>query len=593
MLVRRTADILSSLFVVTALCVSSPVLGSAQSAWQLVWSDEFNGPANSAPDSSKWGYDTGGGGWGNNEEEIYCAPGSNASPCTTATPNAYQDGNGNLVIQAVQSGGTWTSARMRTYPMVQFQYGRIEARMKLPVGAGIWPAFWMLGQNFNTTAWPLCGEMDIMEWVPQYGASTTSSTIHGPFSGGNGVGSQFKFPNGGRVDDAGFHTYGVIWSPNQAQFYRDDPANIYFTINKTTDIAGDWAFNHPFFIILNLAIGGYFPGYSNATTPNPSVLSVDYVRVYRAENSLVTGPVSINAGGDAEGSFFADTNFTGGATTSTTSAIDTSLIPAPPPSQAVYQTAREGSSKYNVTGLIPGATYNVQLHFADTSSSAIGQRQFNVSLNNKNVLTNFDIFAATRARNKAIEESFTTAADPLSGAIVINLTPGASGQPIISGIVVNPVGVPATSGRVFINAGGGDIGNFAYDVDYSGGSSANTFSTIDTSLISAPVPPQAVFQSERYGPSTYTIGGFVPGTTHTVTLYFAEIYWPAPGKRQFNVLINGNQVLTNFDIVAATGAKDKAIQQQFTATANSSGQITIQFTAGAADQPKVSGLEVN
>ena len=590
---RRTAKRLTSLFGLIALCMSSPCLGTAQTTWQLVWSDEFNGVANTVPDSSKWAYDTGGGGWGNNEEEIYCAAGSNASPCTTATPNAYQDGNGNLIIQAVNSGGTWTSARMRTYPLVQFQYGRIEARMKLPMGAGIWPAFWLLGQNFNDATWPLCGEMDIMEWVPQYGPNKTSSTIHGPLSGGNGVGSQFTFPNGGRVDDAGFHTYGVTWSPNQAQFYRDDPTTPYFTITKSTDISGDWVFNHPFFVILNLAIGGYFPGYSDASTPSPSVLSVDYVRVYRAANSLVTGPVAINAGGDSEGSFFADTNFTGGITSTTTAAVDTSLIPAPAPPQAIYQTAREGSSKYTVTGLIPAATYNVQLHFAETTWSSPGQRQFNVSLNNKNVLTNFDIFAATGAKNKAIQESFTATADPLSGGIMVNLTPGASGQPTISGIAVTPVGTATTSGRVFINAGAGDVGNFVSDVDYSGGTIANTSSAIDTSLIAAPVPPQAVFQSERYGNSTYTVGGFVPGTTHTVTLYFAEIYWTASGKRQFNVLINGNQVLTNFDIFASTGAEDKAIQQQFTATANSSGQIVIQFTVGSADQPKVSGIQVN
>jgi len=247
--------------VATILFLSGSSLIQAQSSlsnnnWQLVWSDEFSGPTGSLPDSTKWTYDTGGGGWGNNEEEVYCAAGSNASPCNTATPNAALDGNGNLVISAYNNGGTWTSARMKTEGVQNFQYGRIEARMKLPMGAGIWPAFWLLGSNINTSNWPLCGEMDIMEWVPQFHASKTSSTIHGPFSGGFGVGSSFIFPNNGTVSD--FHTYGIIWSPNQAQFYRDDPSNVYFTIQNTSDIPGDWVFNHPFFIIMNLAMGGYF-----------------------------------------------------------------------------------------------------------------------------------------------------------------------------------------------------------------------------------------------------------------------------------------------------------------------------------------------
>src|SRR5581483_9887672 len=234
----------------------APSQASAQK-WQLVWSDEFDGAAGSAPDSGKWKYDTGGGGWGNNEEEVYCAAGSNESPCSAANPNSYLDGNGNLVIHAIKSGDTWTSARLTTFPAGQFEYGRIEARMKLPTGVGIWPAFWLLGGDIKTAGWPRCGEMDIMEWVPQYGPSKTSSTIHGPVSGGKGVGSTFVFPNGGRVDDA-YHTYGIVWSPDKAEFYRDDPDHPFFTITKESDGAGDWVFNHPFFVILNLAIGGNF-----------------------------------------------------------------------------------------------------------------------------------------------------------------------------------------------------------------------------------------------------------------------------------------------------------------------------------------------
>ncbi len=590
---RREYRTCCSLITAAILSFCVPVFGNAQS-WTLVWSDEFNGPAGSYPDSSKWTYDVGGGGWGNNEEEVYCAAGSTTAPCTTAMPNAVLDGNGKLVISAWNNNGTWTSARMLTNKIENFQYGRIEARMKLPMGAGVWPAFWMLGANFNSAVWPLCGETDIMEWVPQYGPSKTSSTIHGPFSGGSGVGSQFTFPNGGRVDDANFHTYGVIWSPNQAQFYRDDPTAPYFTISKASDIPGDWVFNHPFFIIMNLAMGGYFPGYTDSTTPNPSIVTVDYVRVYKSGNSLVSGPTSINAGGDTEGSFFADTNFSGGSTLSTTAQINTASIPAPVPPQAVYQTAREGASKYTITGLVANAPYKVQLHFAETQFNRTGERQFDVSINNKPVLTSFDIFAAAGAEDKAIEENFTANADPLSGSIVVSLNPGNVGQPIISGITVAQISDnEPTSGRVFIDSGGGDVGNFIADTDYAGGNQASNFAAVDTSLISAPVPPQAVFQSERWGASTYTVGGLVPGSDHTVTLYFNEIYWTQAGQRKFNVSINGQQVLTNFDIIGATGAENRAIGKQFAASANANGQIVIAFTVGSADQPKVSGIAVN
>lgn len=546
----------------------------------------------SAPDSSKWNYDTGGGGWGNNEEETYCAPGSNVAPCSAANPNAYLDGSGNLVIQAINSGGTWTSARMQTSGKEELQYGRVEARMKLPRGAGVWPAFWLLGANFSTAAWPLCGEMDVMENVPQLGPNKIASTIHGPLSGGNGVGSRFTFPAGSQVD-TGFHTYGVIWSPNQAQFYVDDPTQPFFTLTKSTGIPGDWVFNHSFFVILNLAIGGYYPGYSDRTTPNPSVMTVDYVRVYRHSDSLVSGAISVHAGGDTVGGFFADTNYSGGTPVSSSAAIDTSLIPAPVPPSALYQTARQGALKYTVTELIPNAKYVVHLHFAETQSTGVGERQFNVAINSKSVLSNFDIYAAAGGANKAVEESFNTVADPLSGGIVISLTNGRSGEPLISGISVQAVGIPAPSGRVSIHAGGGDVGSFVADTDYSGGNTSNTFTSVDTSLIQAPVPPIAVFQTDRWGPSTYTLGGFVPGTTHTVTLYFAEIYWTAPGQREFNVALNGTGVLTNFDIVADAGGANKAIEKVFPAQADQNGNITVKFSVGAVDQPKISGISVN
>ncbi len=278
------------------LAVAGAALPLHAQTWNLVWSDEFNSSAGTYPDATKWTYDLGNGGFDNPEIENYCKPGSNTAPCVASSPNAYQDGNGNLVIQARRdSSGNWTSARLKTQGLYQFQYGKVEARMKLPIGDGFWPAFWMLGANINQVGWPQTGEDDIMEWVQSYGPSTTSSTTHGPgYSGGNGIGARYTFPNGGRVDDGGYHTYGLLWSPNLLQYYRDSPGNIFLTITPSTIPAGDqWVYNNPFFILLNFAIGsGGFPGPTDGSTPALANMLVDYVRVYQQGTN--SAPTSLN-----------------------------------------------------------------------------------------------------------------------------------------------------------------------------------------------------------------------------------------------------------------------------------------------------------
>ena len=259
--------------------------------WNIQWSDEFNGAANTPPSANTWTFDLGNNnGWGNAELEFYCAPFANNAPCNSSQPNLYEDGNGNLVIHAIKTNGTWTSGRMNTSGKQAFQYGRIEARMKLQQADGFWPAFWMLGNNLSQVGWPQAGEQDIMEWVQSYGANTTSSTIHGPgYSGGAGIGSRFTFPNGERIDDSTFHTYGVLWSPNQMQFYRDNPAKPFFTMTPANIPAGkQWVYNQPFFVLLNFAIGsGGFPGPTDGSTPNSGTALVDYVRVYSPSTAAI------------------------------------------------------------------------------------------------------------------------------------------------------------------------------------------------------------------------------------------------------------------------------------------------------------------
>jgi beta-glucanase (GH16 family) len=262
--------------------------------WNLVSSksDEFNGPQNSPIDSSKWHFDHGNLNV-NNELEWYCGPvgdSQNATPCDPAKANVFIDGSGHLVFQAFRinttlANGSWTSSRMQTNGTMTFQYGRLEASMKLPVGPGLWPAFWALGSNFASVSWPGCGEMDFMENVPASGGlgpTKIRSTIHGPgYSGGNGLGQDFSFTSG---DVTSFHVYGAMWSPNMVQFYVDDPSKVFF-IRTANDVPGgssQWVFNHPFINITNLAVGGGFPGNPDSTTPSPATMLVDYIHYYQA-----------------------------------------------------------------------------------------------------------------------------------------------------------------------------------------------------------------------------------------------------------------------------------------------------------------------
>lgn len=270
----------------TLFVILAAALPAHAQTWNLTWSDEFNGAAGTFPDTARWSYDVGNnGGWGNGESEVYCAAGSNAAPCSAANPNVFMNGGGSLVIRARRdAAGAWTSTRMHTNGKVSVQYGRIEVRMRLVAANGLWPAFWMLGTNLGSVGWPSCGETDIMEWVDSYGPGVTSSTLHGPgYSGAGGIGVQSGFPNGTRVDDPNFHVFGVIWSPNQIQFYRDSITNITRTITPANIPAGTtWVYNHPFFILLNQAVGGnWFPG-PDASTPAVNDVLVDYVRVYQA-----------------------------------------------------------------------------------------------------------------------------------------------------------------------------------------------------------------------------------------------------------------------------------------------------------------------
>jgi beta-glucanase (GH16 family) len=265
--------------------------------WVPQWCQEFNATTSGPPDTTVWTFDLGNGGFGNNEIETYCGPpgyAGNPSNCpstfSTGTSNAYVDGSGHLVIQAIDTGGTWYSARMKTQGLGNFQYGRIEASIQLPdtTNQGLWPAFWSLGSDINTTPWPGCGETDFMEvWSPQVlngpGPAGNRTTLHTSVTKGNGLqpNGLYTFPSG-QANNTNFHTYGVIWSANMQQFYIDNPLLPYY-IATTSDLpSGDtWPFNAQIFLITNIAVGGTLGGTPSTSTPNPAIMMFDYVRQYQ------------------------------------------------------------------------------------------------------------------------------------------------------------------------------------------------------------------------------------------------------------------------------------------------------------------------
>ena len=248
---------------------------SAQTTkYVLVWRDEFSTSNGSLPDSSKWIMETGGSGWGNNELEAY----------TNRSQNVHVR-KGNLVITAKKEtykgadGITreYTSARLKTLGLFEQKYGRFEARIKIPRGQGMWPAFWLLGNNIGTVDWPDCGEIDIMENVGKE-PDKVHGTIHGPgYWGGDGLGGSYTLPSGKFADD--FHVFAVEWEPSAIRFYVD--GHLYETRTPADLPAGKaWVFDHPFFILLNVAVGGDWPGNPDGTTTFPQRMLVDYVKVY-------------------------------------------------------------------------------------------------------------------------------------------------------------------------------------------------------------------------------------------------------------------------------------------------------------------------
>jgi len=274
---------LACTLLVPLAAYSAPPNKESLPDYVLVWSDEFNAADGSTPDPTKWTYDIGGDGWGNHELEFY-----------TNHPQNAQIKSGNLIITAQkeitkpEKGETreYTSARIKTQNLFAQTYGRFESRIKIPTGEGMWPAFWMLGEDIPTVGWPRCGEIDIMENIGNEPTAVHAS-LHGAAAPSADpankkvtadLTSKFSLPNNPSLYDE-FHLYAVEWDPSTIRFFIDQTNYATFTRDQWPQNA-PWPFDHKFFLILNLAVGGEWPGPPDSSTVFPQQLVVDYVRVY-------------------------------------------------------------------------------------------------------------------------------------------------------------------------------------------------------------------------------------------------------------------------------------------------------------------------
>ena len=246
------------------------------SGWSLVWSDEFDHPDGARPDGSRWVHDTGGGGWGNQELQTY----------TDRIENAVVRGGAlRIIARAERFTGRdgiardYTSARLKTLNRFVQTYGRFEARIQVPRGQGLWAAFWMLGADMDSAGWPACGEIDIMENIGREPA-LIHGTLHGPgFSGSDSLSRSAPGPAGAAFADR-FHVFAVEWEPAEIRWLLNGQP---FGSRRAADLpkGSRWVFDHDFYLLLNVAVGGRWPGSPDGTTVFPQEMKVDYVRVYR------------------------------------------------------------------------------------------------------------------------------------------------------------------------------------------------------------------------------------------------------------------------------------------------------------------------
>jgi trimeric autotransporter adhesin len=549
-----------SLLAVLLLSFAGMTAAAQTQDWTLIWSDNFSGPAGSAPNPNNWTLQEGL--TPDGAQSYNCLYGQTTNGCNPATPNVYLDGNNHLIIKAlaaagapngVTSGRLFTSNTANTSFMFSTQYGRVEAQMVLPAGSGnqgVWPAFWMLGTNIAAINWPSCGEMDIMEYIGAANPTQIYSTLHGQAYADTGLGIRDTLSGGW----SGTHIFGAIWSPNQISFYVDEITNIIGTISAD-DIMADqswvngglaaWPFNNPMFLILDLNMGGPFPGNVSSATTYPQILQVNYVNVYQA-----TAPA-------------APTNLTATATSQSQVALNWTASTSSDVTYNIYRS--------QVSGVAPQSQ-------AQPNPATLPQVNQTLIANNITGTTYTDA-------NLSPGQTYyytVTASGEYSGETA---APQAQVATPASGVGTN-------GGAIYVSAAGySGTGNYIVNSLVSGGFTNAFTATVNTSGVTNPAP-QDVYHSERWGPQTWTIAHLTPGGSYNVRMHFAESAWTAAGQREFNVLINGDQVLTNFDIFATAGAQNTVVTQTINTVADRNGVIYLQLAPGAEDQPEIRALDV-
>jgi trimeric autotransporter adhesin len=525
-------------FILLILCVAMFGVSSrsAEAQWSLAWGDEFSGASGSAPDPAKWTYDLGNN-FGNGE--VDCAVNSRQT--------SYQDGAGNLVIAALfgtfpDCGGTsYVSAHLKTAGLFAAgPYGKIEARIQTAQGPGIGQAFWALGNNTLTSGvpWPWCGELDMMEitW-PNRGHN--GWTLHGGQTDGN---TYFEYGGisatadlpAGQTFDAAFHLFGVQWAPYHLEYFLDG-AKVGEVYQHSIGSTDIWPIEQSIYLILGLGVGA-----SNSGTPDgqgyPKMLKADYVHVYTYSAGKPAAPTGLTA--VSNNSNAVTLSWTASSTASVTYNIYASTSSAFTANLDTLVAQNVAGTSYTQTGVANGTTYFYRVvasNYGGESSPATAQ-------------------ATTQA--------------------------------------------PGNSGSVKMSAGGYGVGGFMTAKYVLGGNSNYHYGVnVDTSGVTNPAPAE-VYRTERWGAAAWTITDLSPSATYRVRLHFVEYGKTAAGQRLFNMSINNQTVLNNFDIFAAAGAQNKAVVREFDTKADEFGIIELQanYGSGAATvdlNPSISAIEVN
>ncbi len=624
----------------------------AQFTPEPVWSDEFSDTG--SPDAAKWGFETGGGGWGNGELQHY----------TARTNNARVE-NGMLVINALHEnygGSEYTSARLHSVGGGNWTYGRVVVRARFTGAQGTWPAIWMLPTDWVYGGWPDSGEVDLMEHVSTHGMSVQASIHTRDYNFKIGTAkSGFQY----NVDYWNWHDYIIEWYPGRLDVSLD--GSRFFTFRNEYQGYGKWPFDQRFHLMLNVAVGGWggWPTFTSETmeidqvrayayTAQPQVLvhpQAWYRLVNRRSGKVldIDGPSTADGANlhqwewysltnqqwrfepAGDGSFRVISRYSGKACdvadASWANGANVQQWPTngTPAQEWWLQPAGDGYCK--VVNRETGRVLDVA-DLATTNGANVQQWDYVGGANQQWLIDEVvpppapPIPTGLRAEAGGERVTLFWNADTntasyrlkragLSGgpyvSIASNLTQATAidsglvaGQPCYyvvcgqNGSVESPSSLEATAIPWdlihAVNAGGAAVPPFSADAFFSGGTPSSNSAAIDLSSLTNPAP-QTVYQSERYGSMTYTLSGLATGVTYRVRLHFAETYFSQAGQREFNVSINGSSGLRNFDIVAAAGTKNKAIIRQFDRAANASGQMVIQFTP-LVDNPTFSGLEI-